>query len=143
ARAGLMRRLYLQIYLTIIAILVIMMIAVGATWRIAATSRFDHAIEAASDFVETDLPPAAAPRAAMQRALERLGQRLRAPPGPPARGGARRGGAGPGRAGGGGGGARPWAGCGARADRRGCGISPRGAPSSPACRGRRCAPVSG
>ena len=75
---GVMRRLYLQIYLTIIAILVIMMIAVGATWRIAATSRFDHAIEAASDFVETDLPPAAAPRTAMQRALEGLGRRLRA-----------------------------------------------------------------
>src|SRR5215470_1027306 len=75
---ALVRRLYLQIYLTIIAILAIMVVAVGATWRIAATSRFDHAIEAASEFVETDLPPPGAPRMAMQRAIERLGRQLRA-----------------------------------------------------------------
>ena len=64
-----MRRLYLQIYLTIIAILVIVVIAVGAIWRIAAASRFDQAIEAVSEFVDTDLPPASAPRAATERAV--------------------------------------------------------------------------
>jgi hypothetical protein len=73
-----MRRLYLQIYLTIVAVLVIVVIAMGAVWRIAAASRFDHAIEAASDFVDTDLPPASAPRAAAQRAVEGLHRQLRA-----------------------------------------------------------------
>jgi signal transduction histidine kinase len=73
-----MRRLYLQIYLTIIAILVIVFIAVGALWRIAAHSRFDQAIEVASDFIETDLPPAAASRGDMQRALDRLRRQLNA-----------------------------------------------------------------
>jgi methyl-accepting chemotaxis protein len=67
-----MRRLYLQIYLTIIAILVLVFIAVGALWRMAAASRFDHAIEAASEFVDTDLPPSGAPRASLQRALVEL-----------------------------------------------------------------------
>jgi signal transduction histidine kinase len=73
-----MRRLYLQIYLTIIAILVIVVIAVGAVWRIAAMSRFDHAIEAASDFVASDLPPAGAPRAVVQRAIDGLNRQLAA-----------------------------------------------------------------
>jgi signal transduction histidine kinase len=73
-----MRRLYLQIYLTIVAILVIVFIAVGALWRVAALSRFDHAIEVASDFIETDLPPAAASRSDMQRALDRLHRQLNA-----------------------------------------------------------------
>jgi signal transduction histidine kinase len=73
-----MRRLYLQIYLTIVAILVIVFIAVGALWRIAALSRFDHAVEVASDFIETDLPPAAASRSDMQRALSRLHRQLNA-----------------------------------------------------------------
>jgi len=73
-----MRRLYLQIYLTIIAILVLMIVAMGAVWRIAAASRFDHAIEAASDFVDTDLPPPGAPRAGVQGAVERLHRQLAA-----------------------------------------------------------------
>jgi signal transduction histidine kinase len=73
-----MRRLYLQIYLTIIAVLVIVVIAVGSVWRIAAMSRFDHAIEAASDFVASDLPPAGAPRAVVQRAIDGLNRQLAA-----------------------------------------------------------------
>jgi two-component system, OmpR family, sensor histidine kinase RstB len=71
-----MRRLYLQIYLTIIAILVIVVIAVAAIWRITAASRFDHAIETVSEFADTDLPPAGAPRAALQRAVSSLHMRL-------------------------------------------------------------------
>jgi signal transduction histidine kinase len=73
-----MRRLYLQIYLTIVAILLIVFIAVGTVWRIAALSRFDHAIEVASDFIETGLPPAGAPRGEVQRALDRLHRELNA-----------------------------------------------------------------
>jgi signal transduction histidine kinase len=73
-----MRRLYLQIYLTIVAILVIVFIAVGALWRIAAHSRFDQAIEAASDFIETELPRQGASRGELQRALERMHRRLNA-----------------------------------------------------------------
>jgi signal transduction histidine kinase len=73
-----MRRLYLQIYLTIVAILIIVFIAVGALWRIATASRLDHAIEIASEFVQADLPPAAAPRADQQRALDQLRRQLAA-----------------------------------------------------------------
>jgi signal transduction histidine kinase len=73
-----MRRLYLQIYLTIIAILIIVFIAVGALWRVAAASRFDHAIGVASDFVEDELPAAGAPIPDLQRAVENLHQRLSA-----------------------------------------------------------------
>jgi signal transduction histidine kinase len=71
-----MRRLYLHIYVTIIAILIIVFIAVGAVWRIAFVSRFDHAIEVVSDFIEAELPGAGAPRADLQRAVEKLGRRL-------------------------------------------------------------------
>ncbi|MFL5045365.1 MAG: HAMP domain-containing protein, partial [Xanthobacteraceae bacterium] len=73
-----MRRLYLQIYLTIVAILIIAFVAVGAVWRIAALSRFDHAVEVASDFVDADLPPAGAPRGDVQRAVEQLRRQLSA-----------------------------------------------------------------
>src|SRR4051812_31451272 len=73
-----MRRLYLQIYLTIIAILVIVIIAVGALWRIAAASRFDHAIEAATEFADNELPPVGAPQPEVRAALERLHRRLAA-----------------------------------------------------------------
>jgi len=71
-----MRRLYLQIYLTIIAILVIVFIAVGAVWRISFMSRFDRAMEVASDFVENELPPPSAPRGDLQRAVEELRRHL-------------------------------------------------------------------
>ena len=73
-----MRRLYLQIYLTIIAILLIVFIAIGALWRIAAASRFDHAIEAATEFADNELPPVSAPRSEVRAAVERLHRRLSA-----------------------------------------------------------------
>src|SRR5262245_18708007 len=71
-----MRRLYLQIYRTIVAILIIIFVAVGALWRIAAASRFDHAMEVASEFIESELPAPGAPRAEVQSALDRLHRRL-------------------------------------------------------------------
>jgi signal transduction histidine kinase len=73
-----MRRLYLQFYLTIIGILVLVVVVTGALWRAGEASRFDHAFEIASDFVVTALPPAGAPRAVQQDALEALHRRLRA-----------------------------------------------------------------
>jgi signal transduction histidine kinase len=72
-----MRRLYLQVYLTIIAILVLVVVVVGALWRAGEASRFDHAFDLASDFVTTALPPATAARSAQQEALEALHRRLR------------------------------------------------------------------
>jgi signal transduction histidine kinase len=73
-----MRRLYLQIYLTIIAILLIVFVAVGALWRLAAASRFDHAIETATEFADNELPPVSAPRSDIRAAVERLHRRLSA-----------------------------------------------------------------
>src|SRR5262245_26855653 len=73
-----MRRLYLQIYLTIIAILVIVFVAVGTLWRMAAASRFDHAVEAASEFVDNDLPPAGAPHRTLQQAVDGLRREIAA-----------------------------------------------------------------
>ncbi len=73
-----MRRLYLQFYLTIIAVLVLAGVAMGVMWRFADASRYDHAVDVATDFVATVLPPAHAPRIAQQDALEALHRRLRA-----------------------------------------------------------------
>jgi methyl-accepting chemotaxis protein len=71
-----MRRLYLQFYLTIVGVLVLAVIAMGLLWRLGERSRFDSFFEAASDFAVSVLPPADAPRAAQQRALETLNRRL-------------------------------------------------------------------
>ena len=72
-----MRRLYLQVYLTIIAILVLVVVVIAALWRAGEASRFDHASDVASDFVATALPPAGSSRAVQQEALEALHRRLR------------------------------------------------------------------
>src|SRR5262249_43511457 len=77
-RAELMRRLYLQIYLTIIAILVIVFIAVFTLGRIAAASRFEHAIDTVTEFADNELPPVSAPHADVRAAIERLHRRLSA-----------------------------------------------------------------
>src|SRR5262249_26420691 len=74
-RAELMRRLYLQIYLTIIAILAIVIIAVFTLGRIAAASRFEHAIDTATEFADTELPPVSARRSDIQAAIQRLHRR--------------------------------------------------------------------
>jgi len=73
-----MRRLYLQFYLTIVAILIMTVVAVGGLWRLADTSRIDDAIEAVSDFATTALPPLTASNAEQRAALDRLHDRLRA-----------------------------------------------------------------
>jgi signal transduction histidine kinase len=71
-----MRRLYLQFYLTIIGVLILVVIAMGILWRAGERSRYDTFLDVASDFVITALPAADAPRAAQQRALETLHRRL-------------------------------------------------------------------
>lgn len=70
------RRLFLQVYVTILAVLVIVTIAGTALWRAADTSRVEHMVDVATEFVTTSLPPATAPRAEQQRALDLLHGRL-------------------------------------------------------------------
>ena len=58
-----MRRLYLQIYLTIVAILVIAVVSVGGLARFAFdNARFDDMMSAAGELAVNALPPADAPR---------------------------------------------------------------------------------
>jgi signal transduction histidine kinase len=72
-----MRRLYQKIYLTIIASLVVVVLVAGAFWRMGAeTSPVALSFDIAGEFAAAALPPARAPRAAMQAAIERLAERL-------------------------------------------------------------------
>ena len=74
-----MKRLYVQIYLTVIASLFLVVLAAGALWRFAGESGpFAHGIEMAGEVAAAALPPADSPRDVQQQALERLSQRLRA-----------------------------------------------------------------
>ena len=73
-----MRRLYLQIYLTIVAILLIVMVTVGALGRFAFDAeRFDEMLAVAGELAVNVLPPPDAPRASQQEAIERMHARLR------------------------------------------------------------------
>lgn len=68
-----MRRLYLQIYVTILAILVLFAALAGGIWRFGADqSRIEHALELANELATTGLPPAEAPIRRQQEALERV-----------------------------------------------------------------------
>jgi signal transduction histidine kinase len=74
-----MRRLYLQFYVTIIAILMIFAVAAVALWRLGADdSRFEETLELAGEVATDALPPPQAPRARQQAVLEQLHRRLRA-----------------------------------------------------------------
>jgi signal transduction histidine kinase len=74
-----MRRLYLQFYLTIIAILVIFAVAAATLWRLGADdSRLEETLELAAEVATYALPPPQAPRARQQAVLEQLHRRLRA-----------------------------------------------------------------
>src|ERR1044072_8145368 len=73
-----MKRLYLQIYLTIAVILVIATLAIGLMGRFAFDeARFDDMITIAGELAVNALPPPAAPRARQQEAIERLHDMLR------------------------------------------------------------------
>lgn len=74
-----MRRLYLQIYLTIIAILIIFAVAAGVLWRLGADEgRPDDAFAFAGELATRALPPPDAPRVVQQDALDHLHRRLHA-----------------------------------------------------------------
>lgn len=72
-----MRRLYLQVYLTIIAILVIFAIAAAIVWRASDVTHVDDTFEMVTEYAGTALPPVHAPAAQQREALERLHRRLR------------------------------------------------------------------
>src|SRR5258708_10431900 len=72
------KRLYLQIYLTIVVILVIATVAVGLMSRFAFDAeRFDDMMTVARELAVKALPPPDAPRARQQEAIERLHDMLR------------------------------------------------------------------
>ena len=72
-----MRRLYLRIYLAVLASLVVLALVTGALWRHLGDGR-GYAFEIAGVLAQNVLPPADAPPAAQQAALERLAANLRA-----------------------------------------------------------------
>ena len=72
-----MRRLYYQVYLAIIASLLLVVLVAGALWRLApGGTPADHALEIAGELAAAHLPPAAASPADQQEAIERLHRRL-------------------------------------------------------------------
>jgi len=72
------RRLYVQIFLTVVAALLIFALLAGFAWRLVGESRWTASTrEAVSELIYAALPPADAPRAAHQAALERIAGKLR------------------------------------------------------------------
>ena len=74
-----MKKLYVQIYLTVVASLVLVVIAAGAMWRFALEAGPGaQAVEMAGEVAAALLPPADAPREQHQQVLERLSSKLNA-----------------------------------------------------------------
>jgi len=72
-----MRRLYLQVYLTIVGSLVLVVVMAGLVWRfVAAAPLFDQPFEVAGEVIAELVPPASAPLRDQQQAIDRLAQRL-------------------------------------------------------------------
>src|SRR5262245_49104490 len=72
-----MRRLYLQVYLTIVASLVLVVLTAGLLWHfIAGVGPFGPQFEVAGEVVPERVPAASAPAAEQQQAMDRLGERL-------------------------------------------------------------------
>src|SRR6266436_6981140 len=72
-----MRRLYQKIYLTIIASLLLVVLVAGGVWRWGGGPPGPQVFEMAGELASMALPPADAPRAEQQSAVERLAQRFR------------------------------------------------------------------
>ena len=71
-----MKRLYLQLYLTVVASLIVFAIAAGWLWRVQVeVAPPPQANALASEIAQGALPPADAPREAQQAALEKLSAR--------------------------------------------------------------------
>jgi len=74
-----MRRLYLRIYLALLASLVGFALAAGLLWRAyGEDGPWSQAYEVAATLAQNALPPAGAPKAEQQAALEKLAANLRA-----------------------------------------------------------------
>src|SRR5579859_1259933 len=72
-----MKRLSHQLYLTIIASLLLMVLVACALWRFAPSlTPVDQAFEMTGELLAAQLPPAAANAAAQQQAIDGLYQRL-------------------------------------------------------------------
>jgi len=74
-----MRRLYLRIYLAVLASLAAFALAAGLLWRaFGDDGPWSQAYEVAATLAQNALPPAGAPRTEQQAALEKLAANLRA-----------------------------------------------------------------
>jgi signal transduction histidine kinase len=72
-----MRRLYLQVYLTIVASLFLVVITAGMVWHFSAgVLPFEQPFAVAGEVIAELVPPANAPRETQQQAIERLARRL-------------------------------------------------------------------
>src|SRR5207247_11369035 len=76
---GLMRRLYLRIYLAVLASLAAFALAAGLLWRaFGDDGPWSQAYEVAATLAQNALPPAGAAKTEQQAALEKLAANLRA-----------------------------------------------------------------
>jgi signal transduction histidine kinase len=74
-----MKRLYLQVYLTVVASLLLVVLAAGAMWRLTVDAGpASQVFEIAGEVAAAALPAADAPREVQQQALEKLALRLHA-----------------------------------------------------------------
>ena len=72
-----MRRLYLQVYLTIVASLVLVVLTAGLLWHfVAGVGPFGPQFEVAGEVIAELVPPENAPPQAQQQAINRLAERL-------------------------------------------------------------------
>ncbi len=72
-----MRRLYIQVYLTIVGSLLLVVVTAGLVWHFfAAVIPLEPPVEVAGELVGELVPPTSAPRAAQQQAIDRLARRL-------------------------------------------------------------------
>ena len=72
-----MRRLYLQVYLTIVASLVLVVLTAGLLWHfIGGIGPFGPQFEVLGEVIADLVPPANAPAQAQQQAIDRLAERL-------------------------------------------------------------------
>jgi signal transduction histidine kinase len=72
-----MRRLYLQVYLTIVGSLVLVVLTAGLLWHfVAGVGPFGPQFEVAGEVIAELVPPATAPAQTQQQAISRLAERL-------------------------------------------------------------------
>jgi signal transduction histidine kinase len=72
-----LRRLYLQVYLTIVASLFVVILVGGALWQLGPTPpALRNAVAVAADLALYALPPASAPSTEQQDAVSRLAERM-------------------------------------------------------------------